>query len=150
MTARKRKIDLAGYKRAGLLAAFKDRQMPCFSTTCNVEITALQQYTTESRYNFFVTITYVLSRALNQVAELRHRLINEELYEFDRVHPGYTILLQDSSFSFCDSMYFDDFETYYDYSVHRIAHTRNHPDQSTSEKHHMFFVTNVPWFSFTA
>lgn len=50
---------------------------------------------------------------VNGVPALRHRLIDDELWEFVRVDPGYTILLQDDSFSFCDARHFDDFDDYY-------------------------------------
>jgi len=146
----KRKIDITRYHRADLLRAFKDRQLPCFSTCCNVDVTALREAARTRRLSFFVTMSYALSHAVNGVPALRHRLINDELWEFERVDPGYTILLEDDSFSFCDARHFDDFGDYYTYARDRIQSVKTDPDRTTGDKSHMFFITAVPWFSFTA
>jgi len=88
---------------------------------------------------------------VNGVPALRHRLIDDELWEVVRVDPGYTILLQDDSFSFCDARHFDDFDDYYIYARDRIESVKTaDPDRTTGDKSHMFFITTVPWFSFTA
>jgi len=43
MIPHRHRIDLSRYPRRALLDAFKDRELPCFSVTCNVEIGALRQ-----------------------------------------------------------------------------------------------------------
>lgn len=144
------KIDLTRYSRIGLFNAFKDRQMPCFGVTCNVDITRFRQFIKSRGYRFYISMSYVIARAVNHVPELRHRLINGELHEFERVDPGHTILLPDNTFSFCDSVYFEEFGKYHDDLARRIEAIRISPDHGTGEKHHMFFITNVPWFSFTS
>lgn len=146
----RRKIDLASYPRRGLLKAFRDRQMPCFSTTCNVNISTLRRVAQQNRQNFFITMSFAISRAVNCIPEFRQRLIQRELYEFERVDPGYTVQLADGTFSFCDSRYWEDFDTYYAYASNRIEAVKRSPDHSTHEKHHMFFITSIPWFSFTS
>jgi chloramphenicol O-acetyltransferase type A len=149
MPARTR-IDLNSYSRSGLFNAFKDRQMPCFGVTCNVDITRFRQFIKSRGRRFYISASYVISRAVNHVPELRHRLIEGELFEFERVDPGHTILLPDNTFSFCDSIFIEDFEKYHDDLSRRIEETRVAPDHGTGEKHHMFFITNVPWLSFTS
>ena len=113
-------------------------------------MTALRKVSKEKGYSFFVTVSYVLSHAVNAIPELRHRLIDGDLWEYDRVDPGYTVLLRDNSFSFCDSMYFENFEQYYRYASTQIESVKKSPDRTTGDKDHMFFISNVPWFSFTA
>ena len=150
MIPTKKKIDLTCYKRLGMYEAFKDKQMPCFSITCNVDITNLMSFTKSKGYRFFITMSYAVSRALNRVPELRQRFIDGELYEFERVDPGYTVLLDDSTFSFCDSRFIEKFEEYYEYAARRIDAVKVCPDCGKGEKHHMFFITNIPWISFTS
>jgi len=150
MIPMKRKIDLTCYKRLGMFQAFKDREMPCFSITCNVDITELVRFTKAKGYRFFISMSYALSRAFNSLPELRQRLIGSELYEFKVVHPSYTVLLDDTNFSFCDSLYMEDFGAYYEHAARRIEAVRQCPDCGKGEKHHSFFITNLPWFSFTS
>jgi len=81
---------------------------------------------------------------------LRHRIRNGELFEYDRVDPSYTVLMDDGTFSFCGSRYSENFEEYRRDAVSRIAVVKECPDLRTGDKNHMFFLTDVPWFSFTS
>ncbi|TYT75485.1 hypothetical protein FIM25_05245 [Desulfobotulus mexicanus] len=145
-----KKIDLATYKRRGMFAAFKDRDIPFFSTSSHIDISNLKKIIDDQRCGFFLSISFLITKAVNLVPELRHRVINGELFEFQRIDPGFTVLLEDETFSFCDSRYFEAFEEYRRYSEIKIQEVKECPDQSTGEKHHMFFITSLPWFSFTS
>lgn len=146
----KRKIDLSKYKRASLYEAFKDREMPCSATTCNVEITYLKSYLDKTSLGFFIPMSFLISKTINEINEMKHRIIDGELYEFDKVNPGYTILLDDETFSFCDSCYFEKFDEYQKHAAEKIREAKELPNHETEEKHDMFFISNVPWFSFTS
>lgn len=146
----KKKIDLSDYPRKGLFMAFRDRQMPCFGVTANLDITRFRQFIETAGYRFYISMTYLIARAVNQVPELRHRLIDREIYEFERVHPSHTVLMPDNTFSFCDSVYMEDFSAYHDDLSRRIEAIKKAPDLENREKDHMFFITDVPWISFTS
>ncbi|MCE5334064.1 MAG: hypothetical protein LLG06_05700 [Desulfobacteraceae bacterium] len=145
-----KKIDLNSYKRKELFEAFIVRNMPQLSITSNVVINGLKEFVDKHDYGFFIPISFFISKAVNRVAELRQRISSGELYEFDTVDPSYTVLLDDSTFSFCNSKHFESFERYREYASSRIKAAKECPDHSTGEKNHMYFVTNIPWFSFTS
>ena len=145
-----KKIDLECYKRRALFDAFKDREVPYFSTTVSVEITPFKAWADQHACGFFVPLSYLISIAVNRVPELRQRIIRGKLYEFDIVHPGYTVLLEDETFSFCDARHFDQFGAYLEHANAKIRQARQFPEQGVGEKHHMFFITSLPWFSFTS
>ncbi|MDL2124008.1 MAG: chloramphenicol acetyltransferase [Deltaproteobacteria bacterium] len=145
-----KKIDLDNYNRRGLFNSFKDRDILYFSTTCNIEIQNLKKFVKLRNISFFVSFSYIISVSVNRIPQLRHRIIDGELYEFKIVDPGYTVLLDDETFSFCDSKFFEDFHTYYEYAIARIEEVKNRPDQNNADKNHMFFITSIPWFSFTS
>jgi chloramphenicol O-acetyltransferase type A len=44
----------------------------------------------------------------------------------------------------------ENFGEYYEYAERRIEAVRACPDCGRGEKHHMFFITNLPWISFTS
>lgn len=144
------KIDLATYKRRGMFEAFKDRDIPYFATTVHLDITGLKEYVAQHQCGFFLSISFLISKAVNLVPELRQRIIKGELYEFSRVDPGYTVLLDDETFSFCDAQHFDDFAEYRNHAQAKMREVKESPDRSVGEKHQMFFITDIPWFSFTS
>lgn len=145
-----KKIDLENYARRPLLEAFQDREVPFLSVTVTVDITEFKHWVDQHQLRFFIPISFLIAKAVNAIPELRHRLIKGELFECERVDPGYTVLLPDRTFSFCDSHYFEDFETYRLHAEARIRSVQVHPDWSTHEKHSLFFITNLPWFTFTS
>ncbi len=104
-----KRIDLNNYNRRELFNSFKDRDIPYFSTTCNIEIGNLKKFVKLSNISFFVSLSYIISVSVNRIPQLRHRIINGELYEFKIVDPAYTVFLEDETFSFCDSKFFEDF-----------------------------------------
>jgi chloramphenicol O-acetyltransferase type A len=150
MEPQKTKVDLANYARRDLLQAFQHRQIPFFSTTCQIDITQFKRLAGAQGHGFFIPMSYLISRAVNAVPALRQRIIGGDLYEFDRVDPGYTVLLEDDTFSFCDSRHFESYGAYREHAARCIAAVKQSPDRSTGDKDHMFFITSVPWFSFTA
>ena len=147
---RGRVIDLENYPRRKIFDAFKDRDIPTYSITSLVDITAFKPFVKELAHGFFVPFSFLLSKAVNAVPEFRHRIVDGNIREFERVHPGFTILQQDRTFAFCDSLHFDEFAEYGPHAQEQIRRSREHPICDTGEKHHMFFISNLPWISFTA
>lgn len=147
---RGRVIDLENYPRRKVFDAFKDRDIPTYSITSLVDITAFKPFAKELAHGFFVPFSFLLSKAVNAVPEFRQRIVDGNIREFERVHPGFTILQEDRTFAFCDSFHFDEFAEYGPHAQEQIRRSHEHPICDTGEKHHMFFISNLPWISFTA
>lgn len=150
MAPGKRPVDLQSYARADILKAFNSRLMPQFSTTCEVDVTGIKRAADAAGVSVFIAISHAVSCAVNTVPELRHRVIDGVLYEFDRVDPGYTVAREGDLFSFCDGVHIEDFRRYKADAAERMNAVKAEPDLSVGPKHHMFFITSIPWFSFTA
>lgn len=145
----RRAIDLAGYTRADILRAFIDRQMPQFSVTCAVDVTALKQACVHTGASVFLASSHAVSCSVNAVPPLRHRVIGGVLYEYDRTDPGYTVAREGDLFSFCNGVHLDDFGAYCREARARMNAVQHTPDLSVGEKHHQFFISSVPWLAFT-
>ncbi len=143
-------IDLNNYPRKGMFLVFKDHQIPFFSVTVNIEITEFKSYTKKLDFGFFIPLSYLITKAVNQIPEFRHRIIGDKLVEFPQIEPGFTVLLDNDCFSFCDSLYFPTYLDYASYTEQQIQQVKINPDSSTGEKNNRFFLTNIPWFSFTS
>lgn len=150
MTLTPRLVDLETYARADILRAFIHRQMPQLSVTCEVDVTGIRRGCEAAGVSFFMGMSYAVSRAVNAVPEFRHRVIDGALYEYERTDPGYTVAREGGLFSFCDGVYLDDFGAYCREARTRMDAVKAQPDLSVGQKHHMFFITSVPWLSFTA
>ncbi|HET8693817.1 MAG TPA: chloramphenicol acetyltransferase [Aquabacterium sp.] len=148
--ADKRAIDLNQYARRDIFKAFNDRLLPHFSTTCEVDVTGIKRGADQTGESFFIALSYAVARAVNAVPEFRHRVIDGVLFEYERVHPGYTVARENDLFSFCDSVYDDNFARYSEQARLRIDAVKSEPDLALGDKNAMFFITSIPWFRFTS
>ena len=146
----RRRIDLATHPRADILRAFVNRQMPQFSLTCEVDVTGIHREAQARGVSFFIAVSHAVSRAVNAVPEFRHRVIGGELYEYERTDPGYTVAREGDLFTFCDGIHIDDFPAYARQAQARMDKVKAEPDLAVREKHHMFFISCLPWLFFTA
>lgn len=142
-------IDLDTYKRKALLDVFLQYDVPFLSATVEIDITPVRVCSKQHQLNLFTCLLYCITKAVNSVPELRHRYIDNKLYEFDYVEPGYTVSQSDGTFSFCDSKYIQRFENFHQTILDDIAKAKIAPDIGVKDKSHMFFVSNIPWISFT-
>ena len=145
-----RPIDLDTYRRAAILRAFADRSLPQLSVTCEVDVTHIRQACQALGVSFFMGMSYAVSHAVQAVPEFRHRVIDGVLCEYERTDPGYTVARDGGLFSFCDGVYLEDFAAYCSEAQRRMDAVKITPDLTVAAKHHMFFITTVPWLSFTA
>ena len=146
----RRVMDLATYARSDILQAFNSRLMPQFSTTCEVDVSGIKRGAEAAGVPFFIAMSHAVSQAVNAVPAFRHRVVDGVLCEFERVDPGFTVAREGDLFSFCDAVHIEDFQQYKVDAQARMDAVKVAPDLSVGEKHHMFFITSIPWFSFTA
>lgn len=145
-----RKIKLSEYERADTYHAFLNHEVPVFSITAGVNITSLLKFCKKKELRFFSAISYFVSLTVNFIPQLRHRIVNGELLEFEKVDPGFTVLMDNDTFSFCDSTWNVNFHEFISKANADIDGARVEQDLEMREKHDMFFISNNPWISFTS
>lgn len=142
-------IDLQTYKRRDLFNVFSQYENPQISATVEVDLSMLKHACKRHNLHFFSSLVYCLSKTMNQILEFKHRVIDGQLYEFSRTDPGFTVSLPDNTFNFCDSTHIDNFEQFLAKIAQDIELAKKQNNQAIKDKHHMFFISNIPWFSFT-
>lgn len=146
-----RAIDLATYPRRRHYDYFRAFDVPVNSRTVQIDITRLRRHVSAQGLRFFVTLSFLLTRAANEIPELRHRIEDEILVEFDKVLPSFTVLDHENVLNFAKGVYSGCFTTDYAINIDRIERAKRGLDQSDApERQCQIFITNVPWFSFTS
>lgn len=145
----KRLINMQEYVRRELFEIFSQYENPHISATVEVDVTALKIACKQHDVHFFSCLVYCMTKAMNQITEFRHRAIDGQLYEFSRIDPGFTVLLPDNTFNFCDSTYLHTFDSFLPQIARDIERAKNGNNRIIKDKHGMLFISNIPWFSFT-
>ncbi len=145
-------IDMETYKRKSHFEYFNSLAYPYVGVTVNVDITELLKVIKAKNLPFFLTICYCISQSANQIAEFRQRIIDNQIVEYDYCRTSHTVALNDGTFCYCDlnsNCSFEDYISYATQEQERAKH-RNSINEGKNEALDKFFISTLPWLSFTA
>lgn len=145
------RIDMQTYPRRGLFEHFMEFEVPVVNRTLPIDLTALKSFIKENNYQFSLVIGFILTRAVNHVPELRHRILDGELVDYDKIVPAFTVLSKDKRLFFSKGVFSDVFLEDY-----RQNSAINERAGQGLEKHmgadnlgHIYITIN-PWNAYTA
>ena len=94
-------IDMERFPRREHFAYFSSLAYPYVGTTANVDITDILQKIKREKLPFFLTVCFCAARAANSVPELRQRIRDGRIVEYDRCRVSHTVALEDGTFCYC-------------------------------------------------
>lgn len=144
-------IDLSTYPRRDLYEHFLTFEIPVVTRTLQLDVTELQAYAKGHGHRFSLTMGLVITRAVNHVPELRHRIQDGVLVEFKKVIPSFTILSEDKLLYFSKGVFTDNFGEDYAANLEILERAAKGLEQNVgSGNQGQIFITNNPWNSFTS
>jgi chloramphenicol O-acetyltransferase type A len=146
-----REIDIDQWERKTTFEFFKDYEDPFFNITANVDVTRLYRFCKDHGLAFSLAGLFYVMETANQIRELRLRMIDEKVVEFDRIHATQTFLNDDETFSFsyfemrADVFAFD--------AAGRIAREKYKALKTfdvETDRVDLIYFSVIPWVSFTS
>lgn len=107
-----KKIDLDNWNRKQHFYHFTALSNPYFGVTFPLDVTITYKKCKSAEIGFFVKYLHGCMKAINQVENLRLRIINGKVYDIETVHASATIMRQDKTFGFSWIHYHDDFSLF--------------------------------------
>lgn len=146
-----RLLDLSQFPRRAHFEYFRTLANPYVGTTVEVDVTAFTTWTKATGQGFFLPFLYAAVRAANAVPELRRRIRGEDIVEYDWCASSHTVALPDGSYCYCGLRADMPFEEFLPEAAARQARAKANPSLEDGENAEgLFFVSCVPWFSYTA
>lgn len=146
-----RYIDLETWTRREHFEFFKTFTAPHFNMCANVDVTAFYPAVKQCGHSFTVALVYVITRAGNTIPEFRQRIRDGNPVEYEMIHPGVTILINEDVFTFANFRYIEDFSSFATHATEQIAQVKANPGLDTDEgRDDWYFMTAIPWVSFTS
>lgn len=145
-------IDMERFPRREHFAYFSSLAYPYVGVTVNVDISVLLQKIRGEKLPFFLSACYCVTRAANSVPELRQRIKDGGIIEFDQCVASHTVALEDGTFCYCQLENIPDFYEYIregkkaQEAAKRQASIAENPEEALEK----FFVSSLPWLSYTA
>lgn len=144
-------IDLETYPRRSHYEYFKSLAYPYIGITANVDVTALVAYAKEREQSPFLACLWAAANAANAVPELRQRMVEGKILEFDHCDTAHTVAQPDNTFCNCRTDCRKPLEEFLVYGKQCQAEaSRRHGFVSTQDDEtDLIFLSCVPWISFT-
>lgn len=145
-------LDMDDFPRRAHFEYFSGLAYPYVGTTANVDITDALKRIKEEKLPFFLTICYCAVRAANGVPELRQRIKEGRIVEFDQCRVSHTVALEDGTFCYCALENVPDFYGYLEAGkeAQAAAKARASIREDIEDVLDKYFVSSLPWLSYTA
>jgi chloramphenicol O-acetyltransferase type A len=146
-----KEIDVSTWARRSAFEFFKDFEDPFFNITANLDVTELRRFCRENELSYALSALFYSQLTVNSIRELRLRLLEGKIVEFESVESTQTILNEDETFSFC---YFEARPTVDLFVAKGKIAIENYKGLKTfdveTERLDLIYHSSIPWVSFTS
>lgn len=144
-------IDMSAYARRAHFDYFRAMANPYVGATVMVDITDFDARRRNTDAPFFLSLLYCAGRAANAVPELRRRILDERIIEFDSCETSHTAARPDGTYGYCRLSCNMAFKDYLPRA--QAAHAAAVCDSSLDEGGDplpLIFVSTLPWLRYTS
>ena len=147
----KRINDLETHPRRTHFEYFGSLAFPYMGMTANVDVTNALRLAKELGGSSFHVILWLVSQAANAVPELRQRIEDGNIVEYDHCNLGHTVALPDRTFCNCTTDCRRPIEEFLPYAKKQQEEAAKHPGfvNQDEDESGMIFTSCVPWVQFT-
>ncbi len=143
-------IDLESWPRRPHFDLFRSYQVPWFHIAARVQVGGLIRWARAEQASVARTLVWAVATAANRVPELRQRIRGEGVVEHDAVHPAFTILRQDGTFTGCPVTWSPDLRAFLDASAAAVERRRDGDFvMAAPEEDDRLYLTSLPWLDVT-
>jgi len=147
-------INMENYERRDHFQYFKQLAYPYMGVTCDVDITDFLNKVKTQKMPFFLSFLWCVSRAANEIPELRQRVENDDdgIVEYGYCRTSHTVARENGTYSYCQLDSRMPIEEFLPYAVRVQEEAKNHGniEENEEEAQSLFFISTVPWLNYSA
>ncbi len=148
-----RRLNLDAYPRRAHFDYFRTLADPYVGVTVDVDVTELAALCHEMGRSFYLVFLRAAVLAANRVPELRQRILDGGIVEYERCESSHIELLENGAYCYC-ALTHDPEQSLEDYLAYaeaaRIA-CKSHPSIDEAEDAlGQYFISTVPWLHYTS
>lgn len=147
----KHKLELDTWNRKEHFLFFKQMEEPFFGVTTRVDCTKAYANAKQLGISFFTYYLHKTLVAVNTVDNFRYRIIDNDVYVFDRIDASATILREDKTFGFSLMEYDKNLNEFAKITKKEIERIQNTTGLITRDfEDNLIHFSAVPWIDFTS
>ena len=146
-----KRIDINNWNRKLLFEHFKNFADPYFSIITPFDVSNAYEVSKLKNYSFFARYLHDCMKALNEVENLRYRMIDDEVVEYNIIHASPTLMRPDKTFGFSFVTYNENLEVF----INNINEEQERINKSTAlyppEEYRLDCIhcSAMPWINFS-
>ena len=146
-----RRIDMEGYPRRAHFDYFRSLQSPMLGVTAEVDVTALRADCRAAGCSFYLAFMGVAARAANGVPQLRQRIRDGGVVEWDACGTSHVEPREDGTYGYCTLYHDMPWREYLAYAEEQRARCRaaGASIEEDEDVEGLYFVTSLPWLRYT-
>ena len=144
-------IDKKTWARKELFKFYQKFDKPVFDVTVSVNAEKLYRHAKEHNESFFLISLYAVLRAANEVPQMRQRIVDDQVVEFEKIAVMTPVMTKHEMFCQIWCEYESDFELFKAAAVPEVEKAKNSMPSPMEDHGQDFFCANcVPWLHFTS
>ena len=147
----KQKLNLDTWNRKEHFLFFKQMEEPFFGITVTIDCTNAYAKSKELGVSFFTYYLHKTLVAINAIEPFRYRILENEIYVFDRIDVSATIMREDKTFGFSQIEFAEDLLQFNENTKTEIARIQTTTGLLTREfSENLIHFSAIPWVNFTS
>ena len=147
----KQKLNLDTWNRKEHFQFFKQMEEPFFGITTRIDCTNAYAKSKEFGVSFFTYYLHKTLIAVNAIPNFRYRIIDNEIYIFDKIDASATIFREDKTFGFSLIEYDENLNDFAQITKKEIERVKNTTGLITRDfEINLIHFSAVPWIDFTS
>ncbi|MCF7560660.1 CatA-like O-acetyltransferase [Sabulilitoribacter multivorans] len=144
-------IDLNTWNRKRHFEHFSALSDPYFAITLPFNVTKAYNFSKENGISFFAKYLHDCMRAINSVDNLKYRIENNNVVEYDFIHASPTIMRSDNTYGFSFINYDEDLHVFIK-NIESEKNRINNTDDLYPPKNGLDCIhcSAMPWFNFSS
>ena len=146
-----RYIDMEHYERIEHFRYFLSMPYPYVGVTVDTDVTDTVRFCRERGCSFYLTFLHAAARAADRVPELRRRIREGKIVEYDACPTSHTELCADGTYCYCTLRHglpFDEYIVYAEAERQRRRLEGSLREDADAES--MYFISTLPWLHYSA
>ncbi len=144
-----KKTDLQQWKRKEQYDFFKKFDQPFFNIIADIEVGPLYRYSKKHQLSYFYCTLHSLLKTVNEITEFKYRIEGEEVYEYNQIDAGVTILMEDKTFIYCTLQYKSDLHQFVKEAKEAVEEQKSSKGFLPHDRKNLVYVSAIPWVSFS-
>jgi len=147
----KKEINLNEWIRKEQFAFFSKFEEPFFGLTVSVDCTIAYTQAKQKGQSFFLYYLYRALKAVNHIENFKYRIVNNQVYLYDKIHASPTINRANGTFGFAYMNYMENECAFIQHAQEEIKRTQESTEllpALTGEN--VIHFSAIPWINFTS